>query len=133
MAKAHDERTKAAALAMLATGTSQRAVARHMGISRRTLSEWLKVANLPDSPVVSPQKRADLGEQLYQYLEESIATLVAQLRFTRDPDWLARQNAADVAVLMGVTADKTTRLLAAFRPRTESDDPAVIDIAPPPE
>lgn len=114
---------------MLATGASYRSVAREFGISRRALSDWRKAANMPPA-AVSPQKRADLGEQLYGYLEESIATLVAQLRFARDPQWLARQNAADLAVFMGVTADKTTRLLAAFRPEPAENGPTVIDVSP---
>ena len=114
MGKPYDERTKAAALAMIATGASQRSVERETGVSRRSLNDWRKAAGMTDPPTVSPQKRADLGEQLYEYLQESISTLVAQLRFARDPDWLARQNAADLAVFMGVAADKTTRTSRGF-------------------
>lgn len=130
MGKRYDERTKAAALALLATGASIGAVAREYGVSRRTVTNWRDAAGMGQVAPVSLEKRADLGEQLYSYLEESIATLVAQLRFARDPDWLARQNAADLAVFMGVTADKTTRLLAAFRPDAAQDGPAVIDVSP---
>ncbi len=128
MARTYEPAVKAAALAELATGASVAATARKFRIGRSTLAAWRDAADLPAPTPARQQKRADLGEQLYDYLEESIATLVAQLRFARDPDWLARQNAADLAVFMGVAADKATRLLAAFRPAPDRDEPGVIDI-----
>ncbi len=128
MTTAYSEAIKAAALADLATGASVSATARKHKVGRSTLTAWRDTTHMPQLTPDGQQKRADIGEQLYGYLEESITTLVAQLRFARDPNWLARQNAADLAVFMGVTADKATRLLAAFRPSTDSDEPAVIDI-----
>lgn len=127
MATAYSNQTKAAVLASLSTGGSVRGTAKAHKVSETTVRAWRAEAGLQPAPL-GPQKKADIGEQLYGYLEESIATLVAQLRFARDPNWLARQNAADLAVFMGVTADKATRLLAAFRPAPDSDEPAVIDI-----
>lgn len=124
---AYSEQTKAAALAEVAAGASVNATAKKFGIGRSTLSTWRDLANMPPPSPAGQQKRIDLGEQLYTYLEESLTTLVAQLRFARDPQWLARQNAADLAVFMGVAADKATRLLAAFRP-SERDESPVIDI-----
>lgn len=103
---------KATALAALATGDSIRSVSRRLGISRNTLTVWR--AELPHTPVAEPQKNA-LGEQLYGYLEESIDTLSAQVRFARDPAWLRQQNAADLAMLYGVMFDKTWRMLAALQ------------------
>lgn len=131
MATTYDPRVKAAALAELVTGASVAATARKFRIARSTLAAWRNVADLPAPTPARQQKKVEIGEQLYGYLEESIATLVAQLRFARDPDWLARQNAADLAVFMGVAADKATRLLAAFRPAPDSDEPGIIDIPAP--
>lgn len=128
MATAYSDEIRSAALADLATGASVSATARKYGIGRATLTAWRDTTNMPYPTPDGQGKRADIGEQLYGYLEESIATMVAQLRFARDPNWLARQNAADLAVFLGVTADKATRLLAAFRPAPDSDDPAVIDL-----
>lgn len=130
VAQSYSQETKAAALAEVATGASVNATAKKYGIGRATLTNWRDAAGLSVQTLTpaGQQKKAELGEQLYDYLTESIATMVAQLRFARTPEWLARQNAADLAVFMGVTADKATRLLAAFRPSPDADTPPVIDI-----
>ncbi len=119
--KPHPPETKAAVLAALVTGESVSEVARQFKVSRTTVSMWRDSAQINDSTAVVREKRDDLGELVYGLVEESINTMVAQLRFARDPEWLARQNAADLAVLFGVTADKATRLLAAFRPATPAE------------
>lgn len=120
MATAHSDETKAAAVADLAMGESIGATARKYGVDRTTIRRWRDSGGVEIAPTVPPQKK-DLGELVYGLVEESINTMVAQLRFARDPQWLARQNAADLAVLFGVTADKATRLLAAFRPATPAE------------
>ena len=116
MAQPHDPRTKAAALAGLATGESVHSVARRLGVSRSTVQRWRDGADLPRSGLVGPQKKQEIGEQVYGFLEESIETLTAQARFARDEAWLRRQSAADLAMLFGVLNDKTVRLLAALQP-----------------
>jgi transposase-like protein len=118
MAQPHDPRTKAAALAGLATGESIHSVARRLGVSRSTVQRWRDAAHVPTPGLVGPQKKQELGEQVYSFLEESIETLAAQVRFARDEAWLRRQSAADLAMLFGVLNDKTVRLLAALQPDT---------------
>lgn len=133
MAEAFGPEVKAGVLADLAGGKSVRATAKAHGVSETTVRGWRSGAGLSSAPL-GPEKKADLGELVYGLVEESINTMVAQLRFARDPAWLARQNAADLAVLFGVTADKATRLLAAFRPANPDpgDDPphGTIEVAP---
>ena len=116
MARPHDLRTKAAALAGLATGESIHSVARRLGVSRSTVQRWRDAAHVPTPGLVGPQKKQELGEQVYSFLEESIETLTAQVRVARDEAWLKRQSAADLALLFGVLNDKTVRLLAALQP-----------------
>ena len=109
--KTYDPQTKAAALAALATGDSLNGVARRMGIPKTTLIRWRDVAGVPRPDQTGLQKKQELGEQLFGYLQESITTLGFLVRFTRDESWLKKQSAADVAVLYGVLADKTVRIL----------------------
>lgn len=126
----HDEQTKAAALAALATGTPLAQVSRELGISRPTLTAWRDAAGL--APALQQKAEADLGEQLYGYLQGAISALTAQLAVFADPAWLRTQSAADLAILHGVINDKTARLLAAIRPDGDEDAPAdVLDIPPP--
>lgn len=107
-------------LAEIAAGGSVRGVAKKHGVSPGTVRGWRAQAGL-DPARVSPQKRADLGEQLYGYLEDSIGALRSQLAVFGDPDWLKKQSAAELAILHGVVADKTARLLAAARPGEPGD------------
>jgi fructose-specific phosphotransferase system IIC component len=111
---AHSDETKAAVLAEILAGASVRGVAKRHGLSPGTVRGWRAQAGLHPPPV-SPQKRADLGEQLYGYLEDSLGALRAQLALFADPDWLKKQPAGDLAILHGIVADKTARLLAAIR------------------
>jgi hypothetical protein len=48
-----------------------------------------------------------------------LETLEAQARAFRDPAYLARQPAGELAVLHGVLADKLIRILSAFEPVEE--------------
>lgn len=118
---AYSEQTKAAALAEVAAGASVNATAKKFGISRAAISEWRDRSDLPTPTPAAQEKRANLGEQLYGYLEDSIGALRSQLAVFGDPDWLKKQSAAELAILHGVVADKTARLLAAARPG-EPDD-----------
>ena len=43
-------------------------------------------------------KKAAIGEQVYRYLEHSIEMLDCQVRVLRDPVWLKKQSAADLAI-----------------------------------
>lgn len=116
MAEPYSPEVKAAVLAALATGGSVAGVAREFGISRRTVTGWRDAASLPDGGTVAQEKKAHLDEQLFGYLQESIAALRSQLGVFTDQDWLKKQSAADLAILHGVITDKTTRLLGALRP-----------------
>lgn len=112
--KPYDPHVKARAMAALKAGQSVPEVARATGVPVSTLRKWkqeLKRENL----IESPEKKAELGELVADYLTEILTTLTAQSRFARDEDWLRKQNAADVAILHGVLNDKAIRILAALQ------------------
>lgn len=128
----HPPETRAAVLAAVASGQSVNSVAKQYGVSRSTARMWKTQAQLPSAAMVSQQKKEAIGEQVYGLLEESIAALRFQLRTTQDEEWIKRQSADNLAVFYGVLADKSIRLLAAFRPASSSD-PAIVDATPEPD
>lgn len=117
MAAPHSNEVKAAAVAAVLAGESVSSVAKQFGVSRAAIVEWRdKTGITGEVTPVAQQKKHDLGMQVYGLLEDSIAHLRFQLRVTADEEWIKRQTANDLAIYHGVIADKTVRLLAAFRP-----------------
>lgn len=113
----HPEPTRVAVLADLATGMSIAAIARRHGVDRRTVVRWRQAVGLGEATtLMDPKERHTLAELIADYLGEVLHTLTAQARAARDPDWLAGQNARDLAILHGVLNDKAVRLLAALEP-----------------
>ena len=113
MSKYSDE-TKAAVMAALLTGQSVSSVAREYSIPRGTVAGWSSRLNSSDLSNVSNTKKAEIGDLLTDYLRETIITLKEQAVFFRDPTWLEKQGASELAVLHGVQTDKAIRLLEAF-------------------
>lgn len=101
----YTEETKGAVMAALLTGQSVSSVARQYQIPKGTVNGWKRQAG-----AVATQKEG-IGDALLGYVADAIATLRAQLRVCADENWLRRQPASEIAVLHGVLADKTIRLL----------------------
>lgn len=120
MSKEYDVQTKATALAAVATGESLNSVARRTGIPKTTLIRWRDAAGLPKADQTGLEKKQELGEQLFGYVQESITTLEFLVKFSRNQAWLEKQSADQVAVLFGVLADKTVRVLGALQPNSDS-------------
>jgi hypothetical protein len=62
----------------------------------------------------SQTQKKEIGDLLLAYLRSNLEALQAQAVMFSNEQWLAKQNAADVAVLHGVMTDKAIRLLEAF-------------------
>jgi transposase-like protein len=108
----YSEETKAAAMAALLTGQSISEVAKEYEIPVGTVKGWRSKAG-SDQPVPT-QKKAKVGDLLVEYLETSLATLRVQSQKFGDADWIEKQPASEMAVLHGVMADKTIRILEAL-------------------
>jgi len=118
--KAHPPELKAMVLASLAAGTSPAEVARQFELDLSIISRWGK--QIPQVlQAVATQKKRDFGDMLGSYLEELIKTAVEQQKHFRDKEWLQRQNAADIAVLHGVSIDKGIRLFEAANRAQEAE------------
>ncbi len=121
--KAHDDGTRAAVLAALLAGQGVSELAREHQLSRSTIINWRDAAGIGSTPV-QPQKKGEISDLVTDLLREVLTTLQLQAVEFRDPEWLKKQGAADVAVLFGVVADKGLRLLSAIEPVEPGEDSA---------
>jgi len=109
----YNPETKAAVMAALLAGQGVEFVAREYKIPEGTVKAWKSRLREGSSPVAT-EKREAIGNLLIQYLEANLNTLREQHKVFADPEWLKKQKAAEAAVLHGVIADKTVRLLEAM-------------------
>lgn len=115
----YSEETRAAVMAALLAGQSINAVAKEYKIPKGTVSSWKNRQGVVKS---ATQKREDeIGGLIVGYLHENLKTLRAQAEFFSDTTWLKKQHASDAAVLHGVIADKTIRILEATSASKSSD------------
>jgi len=113
MAQRHDETVKAGAIAALLAGQSISEVAREYSLPVGTVKGWS--ANKGTAmDRVEPEKRAQIGALLLDYLAANLIALKAQADVFADKTWLAKQPANELAILHGVATDKAVRLLEAL-------------------
>lgn len=113
MSKYSDE-TKAAVMAALLAGQSVSQVAREYNVPRGTVAGWSSRLHQSGVPTVSNTKKEQMGDLLLDLLRQQVKALMAMLRAAEDPEWLKRQNAADLAVFFGVNYDKLARMIEAL-------------------
>lgn len=118
--KPHAPEVKAAVMAALLAGQSVTDVAKEYEIPTNTVKDWKRQVR-SENILDGPEKRDALGELLIEYVRENLITLTAQSRHARNTAWLERQPASELAVLHGVIADKTVRILAALEPVNQSE------------
>ncbi len=124
--RTYTQEQKATALAGLLTGIPAAQIAAEMGIPTSTIFHWKQVELNPTERGMiqtvqattayekKEEGKEELGELVTEYLRESLRTLRLQAREFASHDWLQKQSANDVAILHGVLADKTIRVLSAI-------------------
>lgn len=132
---AHSIEKKAEAIAALLAGETAASVAARLHLPAGTVRKW-KAEEVRGGGVITvppeiaeerarerarkaeqvQQNREELGELVTEYIRESLRTLRIQAEQFASREWLQKQNAADAAILHGVIADKTIRVLAALQP-----------------
>lgn len=111
-------------MAALLAGQRVSEVASEHDIPESTIRSWR--ASLDDASRAevrqnfAAKKQTDLVELVSEYLVEILTTLTAQARFARDDAYLKTLPGSELAVLHGVLADKSFRILSAI-PREETD------------
>lgn len=119
----YSEQTKAEVMAALLAGQSISQVAAQYKLPKGTVSTWRKA--LKAGRYGNTTQKADsppLDELLLGYVSENLVTLREQAKFLRDPDWLRKQPASELAVLHGVLTDKSIRLLEIFGSSQEQSE-----------
>jgi transposase-like protein len=117
MGRTYSEEQRGAVMAALLTGQSVSSVARDYKIPKGTVSEWRqKVAQFVGGSEFTDPKKAEMGALVLAYLGEALQTLRKQVAAVGDEKYIKRQPASEIAVLHGVIADKTIRLLEALAP-----------------
>ncbi len=104
----YTDEAKAAALADLMLIGPGAASAKY-GIPAGTLRSWQSRAN-----PVATLKKDHIGALVATYLEANLQALTAQAYVASDPEYINKQPAESLAVLHGVMADKSVRLLEAL-------------------
>ena len=97
------------------------ATAAKYGIPIRTLFDWRERYDVAE---LMPIKRERIGQLVYTYLEANLQALTAQAYVVSQPDYIDRQPADGLAILHGVMADKSVRLLEALH-GSQAEPPAI--------
>lgn len=110
-------------IAALLTGQFQtdEQVAEATGVSKHTVGRIRKQIPAEYLRQVELLKKDRIGELVGEYLEESLRSLIRIDQVTLSDEWLWRQDAASLATLYGVKADKAYRLLEAIERAHRSD------------
>lgn len=118
------DEVKAAALADL-TLMGPAAVAAKYKLNVKTVGVW-KVRELPASQAITTelvvQKKHRITALMLEYLEANLNALTAQAYVAADPTYINRQPANELAILHGVLADKSVRLVEAFQAGRTDDE-----------
>lgn len=114
------DEVKAAAMADLLL-MSPAAVAAKYGLKPATVRAWKSMesaaqalAALPEPGVITLKKHRVTALML-EYLEASLNALTAQAYVASDPEYINKQPASELAILHGVIADKSVRLVEALQ------------------
>jgi transposase-like protein len=105
---------RAAVMAALLAGQGVCEVSKEFDLPKSTVSRFRSELSGEQLERIGTKKQEDFGELLAGYLKETLITLQAQAIFCRNEAWLSKQSASDIAVLQGVSCDKTLRLLEAI-------------------
>lgn len=128
----YSEEQKAAVMAALLMGQSISTVAKEYKIPEGTVKRWSASAKERLEPVRSA-KNERIGDLIIEYVSAALLTLTRHMDYAADEAYVKKQPAGEFAVLHGVIADKTIRILEAIAPEPSADatelepDPADTD------
>jgi transposase-like protein len=109
-----DDTVRAQIVAGLLTGAPVVEVAAQHNVSEQTVRNLQKAPEFREVWAEKENQRPNIPDLVEGYLAVLFASLTAQAQLVSTPEYLLRQPAGEVAILHGVMADKTFRLLAAL-------------------
>lgn len=113
----YSQRFKAEALADLLAGDHPLDVAKRYGINPGTVKRWHSEQQRSGALTTAQHRTPagdDIGDLVVSLLAARLKFLAAAATTLADPEWLKSQSANDLALLIGVTDDKTYRVLEAL-------------------
>jgi transposase-like protein len=116
MSKQYGDETRAAVMAALLTGQTVSAVANAYNLDKSTVSRWRSRIDATALQDVATEKGETIETLLLDYVQQNLRTLKAQSIEVGRAKYIQKQSASELAVLHGVLADKTVRILAALEP-----------------
>jgi transposase-like protein len=112
--KPHSEETKAAVMAALLAGQGVEETAQAYNLPKQTVSDWKAGLSAEEFGLIRTKKGERIEELLFRYLTSTLEALQKQTEVASDAAYLKQQPADSLAVLHGVMADKSIRLLEAL-------------------
>ena len=111
--------TRAAVIAALLTGQGVTEVASAFKLNPSVVSRLRARTHPLLKQEVATKKEIDLEALILEYVRTNLRTLTAQSLETGKPEYILKQSASELAILHGVLADKTFRILSALEPTAE--------------
>lgn len=115
----YSKEVKAAVIAALLEGQSVSRVAKDYNIPSGTVKSWKNRQELTNDATVATQKK-EIPDLIISLLETHLQAAIGIARAI-DEDYIKKQSASEVAVLLGVINDKAFRMLEALG-RAENRD-----------
>jgi hypothetical protein len=109
---------KAAVVAALLAGQSISQIAKQFKIPKGTVSNWKKRMA---QGVQENGTQNGIGDLLVELVRENLKGLMAGAALLQDPVWMRKQGAAEVGTFLGITHDKTMRMLEAMDRSAEGE------------
>jgi len=106
-------------MAALLTGQTVAQVATTYHLDKSVVSRWRRKIDPEQLQRVATEKGETLEWLLLDYVQTNLRTLKAQSIEAGRAQYVQKQSASELAVLHGVLADKTVRILAALEPIEE--------------
>lgn len=119
MRSPYNPEIRAAALAALLAGQSVSQVAKEYRIPKGTVSNWKnrRASEVPNDGTQKAQpteQSESVGDLLVKLLRANLDGLIAAAAVMQDAEWLRKQGATELGTFLGITHDKTVRMLEAM-------------------
>lgn len=121
MAREYSEEVKAAVMASLMAGQSLGNAAKEFGVPKSTVAGWAKeIGTSLASARVPDAKKEQIQGLLIDLFIAKLKSQISLAEHAGDKDWLEKQDASAVAMLLGVSDDKLIRLLEKYESHGDS-------------
>jgi transposase-like protein len=116
----HPDDLRAQVMASLLAGQGVSEVAAQYELDISVVSRWKSAIPSEQLQVVASKKSEEIEGLLFKYLTQTLKTLTIQSEVASEREYILKQPAGEFAVLHGVMADKSIRLLEAIHRANES-------------